>query len=176
MQTVKPITGLGDVQRKYLACAIDVSDPTLTPPVPEYIVVGYRITDSALETNPDTETGTDINGRTFGSVNALELTQTFEPHRLTTGVIGKIGARLISHTRYKELEMFSQFKAILIWGMLSPDGGPYEADLYEGCTITPNSFGGEAWVDAPFTIVFAGNVTRGTVTSLIDSTTFTQTI
>jgi hypothetical protein len=159
--------GDGDFQRKYMACAIDISDTG----TPKYIVMGYRITNSAVEFNPDTESGTDINGRNFGSVNKFEPIQTFEPHRLTTGDLGAVGEKLLHYFRYNQLQKFSQFKCILIYGMLG-SAGAYEADLYESCTVTPNSLGGEAWLEMPFQITFGGKVTHGTADGLIDTITF----
>jgi len=170
---IPTIKGTGDVQRKYLACAIDVSD-TATP---EYVVVGYRITSSAIEFNPDTETGQDINGRNFGSVNKFEPTQTFEPHRLTAGKNGAIAEKLIQYFRFREMEKFSQFKCILIYGFLAePDSGTYPADLYMSCTITPNSLGGELWTEMPFDVTFGGDTKHGTVDGLIDTVDFTETV
>ena len=172
MSTIPTIKGSGDVQRKYLACAIDVSD-TATP---KYIVIGYRITSSTIEFNPDTETGTDINGRNFGSVNKFEPTQTFEPHRLTTGDLGALGEKLIHYFRYREMQKFSQFKCILIYGMLGDEGGPYPADMYDACTVTPNSLGGELWTEMPFDVTFGGNTSHGNVDKLIDIVAFTPDI
>jgi len=169
---IPQIQGLGDVQRKYLACAIDVSETD----VPDYVVVGYRITSSALEFNPDTDSGQDINGRNFSSVDKFEPTQTFEPHRITAGRLGAIGAKLIEYFRKRQMERFSQFKCVLIYGFLGPDGGPYPADMYDACTLTPQSLGGELWTDMPFEVSFGGNVTHGNVTSLIDDTVFTPDI
>jgi hypothetical protein len=169
---IPTITTSGDVQRKYLACAIDVSSTS----TPEYVVVGYRITSSAVEFNPDTETGTDINGRNFGSVNKFEPSQSFEPHKLTSGKNGELAAKLIQYFRYREMQKFSQFKCILIYGMLGPDGGPYPADLYDACTITPQSLGGELWTEMPFDVTFGGDTTHGTTDRLIDTVEFTETI
>lgn len=172
MSPIPAIQTAGDVQRKYLALAVDTSDTS----VPNYLVIGYRITSSAIEFNPDTETGTDINGRNFGSVNSFEPVQTFEPHRLTSGDLGKIGEKLIQYFRYREMEKFSQFKCIIIYGMLGPDGGPYPADLYDGCTVTPNSLGGESWTEMPFDVTLAGDVTHGNTDGLIDVVTFTPSV
>jgi hypothetical protein len=166
---IPKIQGSGDVQRKMLACAIDVSDNG----TPKYLVIGYKITSSTLEFNPDVETGTDINGRNFGSVNKFEPSQTFEPHRLTTGALGALGEKLVHYFRHKELEKFSQFKCILIYGFLGPVGGPYPADLYDTCTITPSSLGGEMWTEMPFDVTFGGEVQHGNTDKLIDEVIFT---
>lgn len=166
---IPKIQGTGDVQRKMLACAIDISSDS----TPKYLVVGYKITSSTLEFNPDVETGTDINGRNFGSINKFEPSQSFEPHRLTTGDIGALGEKLVHYFRYRELEKFSEFKCILIYGFLGTDG-IYPADLYQTCTITPASLGGEMWTEMPFDVTFGGEVTHGHVDKLIDVVTFTE--
>lgn len=170
MATFPQIKGSGDVKRDMLACAIDISD---TPETPEYVVIGYKIQDSSLELNPDVESGTDINGRQFSSVNKLELSQSFEPHRLTAGVNGKLGAKLTQYVRFKELEKFSQFKCILIWGYLENTGTGYAADLYDACTVVPQSIGGESWAEMPFDVTFGGEVTHGTTDGKIDEVVFT---
>lgn len=167
--SILPITTTGDVQRKMLACAIDVSD---TPETPKYLVICYKITSSTLELNPEIETGTDINGRNFGSVNKFEPSQTFEPHRLTSGDLGKLSEKLIHYFRFNEMSKFSEFKCILIYGFLGTKGA-YIADEYSACTVTPNSLGGEAWTEMPFDVTFGGDVTHGTVDKLIDEVVFT---
>lgn len=166
--SIPKIQGTGDVQRKMLACAINVGDEG----VDKFLVIGYKITSSTLEFNPDVETGTDINGRNFGSVNKFEPSQTFEPHRLTAGELGALGEKLIHYFRYKEMDKFSQFQCILIYGFLGTEG-KYHADLYSKCTITPSSIGGEMWTEMPFDVTFGGDVTHGYVNKLIDVVTFT---
>lgn len=160
----------GDIARKMLALAIDVSEDETTP---EYVVIGYKISDSTLEFNPDVESGTDINGRNYSSVNKFEPSQTFDPHRLTGGELGKLGAKLLHYFRFNELEKLSQFKCVLIYGMLESEDG-YVADMYDACTLTPQSLGGESWTDMPFDVNFGGDITRGTVDKLIDTVDFTE--
>lgn len=167
--TIPTIKGTGDVQRKMLACAIDISSTD----TPDYLVIGYKITSSAVEFNPEVESGTDINGRNFGSVNKFEPTQSFEPHRLTAGDLGALGEKLLHYFRYQELEKFSKFKCILIYGFLG-DLGAYPADVYDACTITPNSLGGESWTEMPFDVTFGGDVKHGYVDKLIDKVTFVE--
>ena len=168
---IPKIQGTGDVQRKQFACAVDVSDTG----TPSYLVLGYRITSSQLELNPSVDSGTDINGRNFGSVDKFEPKQTFDPHRLTAGQNGALAEKLIEYFRTNQLSQFSQFKCILIYGFLGTEGA-YQADLYDSCTITPNGVGGENWTEMPFEVIFGGNVQRGTTDKLIDTVVFTPTI
>lgn len=164
------IAGSGDVKRNMLACAVDVSHTD----EPDYLVIGYRISESAIEFNPDVEVGTDINGRNFSSVNKFEPTQSFDPHRLTTGDLGALGEKLLHFFRYREMEKFSQFKCVLIYGFLEADGQSYEADLYHECTITPESLGGESWTEMPFEVTFGGDVTHGYADGLVDKIGFSE--
>ena len=168
------IEGTNDIKRKMLACAIDVSE---TPGEPEYVVVGYKIDSSTLEFNVDVETGTDINGRAFSSVNKMELSQSFDPHRLVGGELGKLGEKLLSYVINDEIEKFSNFKVLVIYGFLtSPTPGEYVARLYDKCTVVPQSIGGETWAEMPFEVNFGGKVTAGTADGLIDGVTFTPTV
>ena len=164
--TPMPIVGTGDVRRKLLACAIDVSG---SAGAADYFVAGYKIPSASVETNPDSETMTDILGDTHTTVNKFEPVITFEPHRLFTG--DKIGAILLQYFRDGSLEKFSQFKCILIYGFLGTEGA-YQADLYNECTILPNSIGGESYVEMPFEVHFGGEKTQGTVDALRGSVNF----
>lgn len=167
------VKGTNDIKRNMLACAIDVSE---TGDTPEYVVVGYKIDSSTLDFNADVETGTDINGRAFSSVNKLELSQTFDPHRLTGGELGKLGEKLINYVIDNNIEMFSNFKVVIVYGFLeSPTPGQYVARMYDKCTVVPQSLGGDLWTDMPFDVNFGGNVTKGTADGLIDTIKFTAT-
>jgi len=170
MPTVPVVNKTGDIERKYMAVAIDISDEGAQQP--EYHVIGYKITSSAIELNPDVENGTDIRGVNFASMNKFEPSQTFEPHRLTGGKDGVLGARLIHMFRYRDMAGFSKFKCLHIWGMFGAEGA-YEADSYDECTISVTSIGGEAWTDVPFTVTYGGNIKHGTVDKLINTVTFT---
>lgn len=170
MVTKKEIQGKGDVKRNKLLCAVDISDTD----TPEYVVIGYKVSSSTVEFNPNVEKTTDILGDNYSDVTKLEISQTFEPHRLTAGEHGKLAAKLITILRNNELEKLSQFKCILIYGFLS-EAAPYEADLYKSCTISVTSLGGESYVDMPITIDFGGEVEHGTVDKGLGEVTFTAT-
>lgn len=171
---MRRIKGTGDVKRNLMACAIDVSDTD----TPEYRVVGYRIEDSTLEFNPDVENVTDILGTSHGSVNKMEPTQSFEPHRLTGNEgLGALGEKMLHYFRYNEMDKFSQFKCILIYGFLESDTpGKFVADLYSASTVIPQSIGGSSWADMPFEVTFGGEVKHGSVDAIIGEVTFTEDI
>lgn len=168
--TQKEITFNGDIKRKLLACAIDLSDKAGTP---EYLVVGYKVGASTLETNVDKETITDILGDPYTTINKVELSQQFQGAPLKGGDTGKLPAKLIHILRTQDYEKFSQFKCVLIYGFLGTGAAPYEADLYDGCTISPENLGGENWTTMDFTVDFGGNVTHGTTDKLKGVVKFT---
>lgn len=168
---ISEIKSSGDVQRKFLACAVDVSDE---PGTEDFIVMGYKLESSALEFNPE-ETGiVDINGRSWGGISKLQLKQSFEPYKMTSGDHGKLGAKLLQYVRDGELSKFSEFKCVIIYGFLGESGsGVYPSDKYDACTIIPSSLGGDAWAEMPITVSFGGNLTKGNSDGLVDKIVFT---
>lgn len=170
--TQKQITSEGDVKRSLLACAVDVSDSS----TPEYLVVGYKVGASTLETNVDKETITDILGESHTTINKVELSQQFQGAPLKGGDTGKLPAKLIHILRTQQYEKFSQFKCILIYGFLGTGEAPYEADLYSGCTISPENLGGENWTTMDLTVDFGGEVTHGTANGIKGVVTFTPAV
>lgn len=166
--SIKNITGTGDVRRNKLACAVDFSDTE----TPDFRVVAYKITESALNFNIETETGTSIDGKRFGSATSSILTQSFEPHRVVAGDAGLLSAKLIHHIRNDELEKLSKFKCVLIWGLLGEDG-LYDAEMYDECMVIPQSIGGSTYLDMPLEVTFGGNVVKGTADKLTGKITFT---
>ena len=160
-------TGSGDIQRKFLALAIDVSGGSGTE---KYVVAGYKIESSAMETNPDIEIMTDILGDTYTTLNKFEPSQTFEPHRIYTGDV--LGEYLLEIFRNRELEKFSKFKCVVIYGFMGTEGA-YAADRFAECSIIPSSIGGSAYVEMPFDVNYGGEITRGTADKLRGEIVFT---
>lgn len=168
--TQKQIAPGGDKRRKLFACAIDVSE---TPGTPEYLVVGYKVSAATLETNIDKEKITDILGNDYSVINKMELSMQFQGAPLNEEHAGKLPAKLIHYIRTNQIEKFSQFKCILIYGFLGTGEAPYEADLYNACTVTPENLGGESWVGMDIAVDFGGSVVNGTVDKLNGAVKFT---
>lgn len=172
---IEKFIGSGDIERKYLGLAIDVSDDGGQP---EYLVAGYKITDSALEFNGEEETIIDIHGDTYTTIKNFSPKQSFEPHSLTTvGEHGKIGEKLMQYFMDGDMSKFTQFKCVLIFGFYGKNSqGLYRALLYDGCTINPQSLGGDAFVDMPFEVSLGGSRTKGYATGLKNIIEFTEEI
>ena len=158
-----------EVLRKLLVCAVDVSGLG-SGSTPEWEVQGYKTEDNSIEYNADVTTITDILGDTYTDVNKLERKISFDPNTLRQG--SKLSELLLKYERDDELDKFSSFKVLIIYGFLGTDGS-YEADMYDACTIFPTSLGGSSRVNFPFEINFGGNKTKGTVNSMRAPITFT---
>ena len=157
----------GEALRKLLVCAVNVSE---VEGADEWEVQGYKTEDSSLEFNPDISTMTDILGEAYSDVNKFEVTQPFDPNTLRMG--GKLNELLVKYWREGQLQKFSQFKVLIMYGFIGEEGR-YEADCFSSCTITPTSLGGSSRVNMPFSINYGGERVKGTVNDLRKNIQFT---
>lgn len=163
--------------RKAFAVYVDVSEQsgTWSAASAEWEVQGFKTEDTALEFNPDTETITDILGDTYTTVNKLERAMSFEPNTIRPiANRGKLNEILHEMTRRGELSRMSQFKVMLAYAYVgTADTGPFAADVYPSCTVTPQSLGGSSRTDFPYDINFGGEPMFGTVDKLAPGLVFT---
>lgn len=167
------ITGAGEVLRKSLIAAVDVSGTTGDSDwsTADWEIQGYKVEDSSIELDIDEEDMTDILGDTYNTVNSVKSSQTFDPNTLKAG--DKLNAIMIDNYRHNRTEATSRFRAIQVWGMLGPEEGPYPADVYTASTCRPNGIGGSSRVGAPFDLKYGGKVIHGTVDKLTAGFVFT---
>lgn len=160
-----------DAERKLLVTAVDVS----TTATPEWEIVGVGVEDSAIEYNPDIATVTDILGITNTKVNKLETSQSLEPMTVRGG--SKLAIKLYNQVKYNRLSELSMYKVLQIHAYVGATGS-YEAELHTGCTITPQSLGGSAYLDMPIDINYSNKKTHGTVNKYLygDTITFTAAV
>jgi len=149
-----------EAQRKMMVCYVDVSEGGTTP---EWEAQGYKTEDQSISFNPDKSTITDILGDTYTDVNKLEWNATFEPNTLRAGT--KLNPILLEYARRDLLPQMSQFRVLLVYGFIG-NPGDYEADMWDGCTITPTELGGSSRVGMPFEIDFGGTKQLGTVNAI----------
>lgn len=149
----------GEALRKLLICAVDVSEES----TPVWEVQGYKTEDAGIEFNPDVATVTDVLGDTYTDINKFEKQIPFEPNTLRLGT--RLSELLHKYERNDQLEKFSQFHVLIGYGYLGTKGA-YEADVYDACTIVPQSLGGSSRVNFPFQINFGGAKTKGTINKL----------
>ena len=155
-------------ERKLLVTCVDSSEVGSTEPT--WTIVGRGVEDSAIEFNPDTSTTTDILGITDTTVNKLETEQDLDPCTVRGG--DPLAVKLYNQVKYQRLSELSNYKVLIIYAFVGASGS-YEAEMHTGCTITPQSIGGDATVNMPININFSNNKTHGTVNDYKGTITFT---
>lgn len=153
-------------QRKYLVTAVDISDKALDTgefdaSSADWFIVGLGVEDSSIDYNPDTETVTDILGITETTVNKLETEQDLDPMTVRGG--SKLAKKLYELLRDMDLSKFSMFNVMQIHAYAADDAkGPFPAEVHKHCTLTPQSLGGDSYVDMPININFSNDKELGT--------------
>lgn len=147
-------------ERKLLVTAVNTG-ASLSP---TWTVIGAGVEDSAIELNPDVETKTDILGITETRVNKFEPSQSLDPMTVRGGnpLLFKL-TDIIERNAVSEL---SNFDVMIIRAYINEgtaEAPAYHAEVHTGCTITPQSFGGSAYVDMPIEINLSNNKALGTV-------------
>lgn len=148
-------------KRKLLVTAVNVGDSVASGEgTPEWEIVGVGVEDSSVEYNPDTETITDILGITTTTVNKLETSQSLDPMTVRGG--SKLAVQLYNQIKYQRLSEMSMYEVMIISAYVGTDGA-YEAEVHKNCTLTPQSVGGDSYVDMPIDINYSNDKIHGTV-------------
>ena len=160
-------------ERKLLVTAVNVGDSISSGSgTPEWQIIGVGVEDSSIEYNPDTETITDILGITETTVNKLETSQTLEPMTVRGG--SKLAIKLYNQIKYNRVSEFAMYEVMQIHAYVGTDRA-YEAEVHKNCTITPQSLGGDAYVDMPIDINYSNDKVHGTVDNYKYGSTITFT-
>lgn len=158
-----------EVLRKSMVVLVDVSDTE----TPEWEAQGYKTEEAAIEFNAEVTTVTDVLGDTYTDVDKFEESIGFDPNTLRMG--SKLSERLHSYWRNNELAKFSLFKVAVVYGYIGTVGA-YEADIWKGSTIYPESLGGSSRVGFPFTIQFGGEKVKAISTGLRTGAMITEAV
>lgn len=160
-------------QRKLLVTCVNVGDSIeKAEGAPKWQIVGVGVEDSSIEYNPDTETITDILGITETTVNKLETAQTLDPMTVRGG--SELAVKLYNQVKYQRLSEFSMYEVMIISAYVGEEGA-YEAEVHKNCTLTPQSVGGDSYVDMPIDINYSNDKVHGTVNDYKYGTTITFT-
>lgn len=148
-------------QRKLLVTAVNVGDSiTSSTGTPKWQIIGVGVEDSSVEYNPDTETVTDILGITETTVNKFETSQSLDPMTVRGG--SELAIKLYNQVKYQRLSEFSMYDVMIIHAYVGAEGA-YEAEVHKNCTLTPQSVGGDSYVDMPIDINYSNDKIHGTV-------------
>ena len=156
-------------QRKTLITVAEWTPDGASEPVRE--LLGARTEDSSIEFNPDVATSTDILGITYTDVNKTEPQQSFDPFFLLGG--SALGEYLVSAALENRINDYNgKFNVYVITAFIGTEGS-YKAVKHSGCSIIPNSIGGDAYVSMPIDVYYSNDITSGTVDKLSSDFEFT---
>ena len=142
-------------------------------------ILGARTEDSSIEFNPDVATSTDILGVTYTDVNKTEPNQSFDPYYILGG--SKLAEYLVQAALENDIQKYNgKFTVYIIAAFINDgvkgieDASSYKAIKHEGCSIIPQSIGGDAYTGMPIEVHYSNNLTVGTVDSLSDTFEFSE--
>jgi hypothetical protein len=142
-------------------------------------ILGARTEDSSIEFNPDVATSTDILGITYTDVNKTEPNQSFDPYYILGG--SKLSEYLVQAALENDIQKYNgKFTIYIIAAFINDgvsgmiDAGSYKAIKHTGCSIIPQSIGGDAYTGMPIEVHYSNNITVGSVDSLSDEFEFTE--
>ena len=146
-------------------------------------IIGVRTEDSSIEFNIDSETSTDILGKTYSDVNKTEPQQDFDPHY----IIGKskLDAYLTQAALQNNIDAYNgTFNIYVIAAFISNGTGgivpstgttdKFYCVKHKGCSIFPTSIGGDTYTSMPLEVHFSNDIEEGYVDKLDASFTFTK--
>lgn len=133
-------------------------------------LLGTRTEDSSIEFNPDMETMTDILGITYTDVNKTEPSQSFDPYYIIGG--SELADYLTKAALKNDIQAYNgAFDVYLITAFMGTSGS-YYAVKHSGCSVIPQSIGGDSYVNMPVEVHFSNDITEGTVNKLSSDFTF----
>lgn len=158
-------------ERKLLLTVVEWEEGEGTSTTTRREILGRRTEDSSLEYNNDIATSTDILGFNYTDLNKTQPQQDFDPFLVMGG--SRLAALLVDVMNRNGISELNQFTAYVIDAFLGDSTSGYEAVKHTGCTITPNSIGGDVNVNMPISLYLSNNLTTGTVDKLSDDFVFT---
>lgn len=158
-------------ERKLLITVVEWEEGEGTNTSTKREILGRRTEDSSIEYNNDIATSTDILGFNYTDLNKTQPQQDFDPFLVMGG--SDLAALLVDVMRRNGLSELNQFTAYVISAFQGNSTSGYEAVKHTGCTITPNSIGGDVNVNMPISLYFSNNLVTGSVDNLTKNFLFT---
>lgn len=140
-------------------------------------LLGARTEDSSIEFNVDSETTTDILGRSYTDINKTEPQQDFDPFYMIggTGGAAKLSQYLTKAALANRITDYdSRFNVIIVTAYITNGaegtGVKYYAVRHRDCSIFPTSIGGDTHVSLPIEVHLSNILCEGTADGLTEST------
>lgn len=131
-------------------------------------ILGARTEDSSIEFNADTETTTDILGINYTDVNKTQPQQSFDPAYILGG--DELMAYMNRAALANNIEAYNGAFDVYVVASYVTEGSDtakkYYTVKHSGCSIIPQSLGGESFVSMPFDVYFSNDITEGYVESI----------
>lgn len=160
-----------DVQRKYLAHYVNIArveggdkaGQTDTAN-PKWEILGYKVEDASIDYNWDSEALTDILGVSHESVTKSEPELSLDGYIVHKG--SEFLKQMTSIAIRNAYDEFSDFEILTVFYWMTREVDTktvYLAKRETGCTIKPESLGGEGYVRINPVIRLSNNATFGSV-------------
>lgn len=134
-------------------------------------ILGKRTEDSSIEFNADIDTTTDILGINYTDVNKTQPQQSFDPAYIIGG--DDLMAYLNEQALGNNINGYNgTFDVYIVAAYLTETSGTgttstkYRTFKHSGCSIIPDSIGGDAFVSMPYNVYYSNNITKGYVTDI----------
>lgn len=154
-------------ERKTLLTVVEWKEGTAT----KRELLGARTEDSSIEFNPDMDTTTDILGITYTDVNKTEPSQSFDPYYIRGGSL--LADYLTKAALKNDIQAYNNAFDVFIITAFMGTSGSYYAVKHAGCSVIPQSIGGDSYVNMPIEVHYSNDITEGTVDKLSDDFVFT---
>lgn len=135
-------------------------------------ILGKRTEDSSIEFNADIDTTTDILGINYTDVNKTQPQQSFDPAYIIGG--DELMAYLNEQALSNNINGYNgTFDVYIVAAYLTETSGTgststtkYRTMKHKGCSIIPDSIGGDAYVSMPYNVYYSNDITTGYVTAI----------
>lgn len=128
-------------------------------------ILGARTEDSSIEFNGDVETSTDVLGINYTDLGKTQPVQSFDPAYIIGGdaLMAYMNAAALAN---KISAYNGVFDVYIVAAYLTDGASKYYTVKHSGCSIIPQSLGGDSFVSMPYDVHYSNNITEGSVSKI----------
>lgn len=127
-------------------------------------ILGTRTEDSSIEYNGDVNTSTDVLGINYTDLGKTQPQQSFDPAYIIGG--DALTEYMAQAALKNDINAYNGVFDIYLVAAFLKDGNKFFTVKHSGCSIIPQSQGGDDFVSLPFDVYFSNNITEGYVESI----------
>ena len=159
--------GTTDVKREALAHYIRKTGQEA------FEMLGYKQESTAVSSNYDSKTTTDVTGATYNDINGkaetIDLSEYVVNPKKTLFLEEAIKLKLSDQE-----EDMQDYEILTVYGFLRNAGNKCLATLETGCTVVLDNLGGQGFTHSDVNITLSGRKTYGTVDEIIAVPEFSE--